>query len=445
VSAGVIDPDEVAAAIGVLGDDAHVEVNAERAELLRFGGSRITYQHQEERIRVRARLVRDDRAAWATTESLSPQSITALRRRLEQTLSALPPAKQPALAAVGDEPTPRRTWHEHDPAAGVAQRLAWFDEVRGDLGANTEVGGSAQHVITEHVVAGQSGPVRTERRSKATLQVVGTRGAANSYAKAVRRDPAAIDPHAVAVQVERGLVPEGRVDLAPGDYPVLFGPAAAATLLGTFGHLAFGARDYDAGHSPMSGRLGQPVAAPLLDIVDDATDSAGLPTGFDPEGVAKRPTSLIAAGEFRGVVHDRASAAAAVVASTGHAVPPAWRFGAGPAPSHLVVGSGALGTDDLLGALGRGLVVQRVDYVRVVRPRESVVTGTTRDATLWVDGGRVVARAPQFRFTVRLTDLLARITALGAHREASELVFMESVVTPALLVSAFEVQSVIGA
>ncbi len=445
MTAGVVDPGDVAAAIVILGDHAHVEVIAERAELLRFGDSRITYQHSEERIRVRARLARDGRAAWASTESLAPANIAALRRRLTQTISALPATKQHARAGTGAEPAPRVTWHDPDLSAGISQRLSWFDSVRSDLGTATEVGGSAQHVVTEHVVADSSGLRRSERRSKAALQVVGTRGAANSYVKAVRRDPAAIDPHAVAAEVERGLVPQGCVDLAPGAYPVLFAPAAAATLLGTFGHLAFSARDYYAGHAPTSGRLGQLVAAPLLDVVDDATDPVGLPTGFDPEGVAKLPTQLIRAGTFCGVVHDRASAASAGTASTGHATPPAWRFGAGPAASHLVVGAGSLDDDGLLAALGRGLVVQRVDYVRVVQARESLVTGTTRDATLWVDGGRVVARAPQFRFTVRLDDLLARVAALGAHREVSELVFMESVVTPALLVSDFVVQSVIGA
>lgn len=442
----VFDPGDVAdvvGALGSLGDHAHVEVIAERAELLRFGDSRITYQHQEERVRVRARLVRDGRAAWASTESLAPPSIAALCRRLEQTITALPRATQPEVAIVGPDPAPRVTWHDPDPSAGVAQRLEWLDAVRADLGTATAVGGSAQHVVTEHVVAGSSGLLRSERRSKAALQVVGSRGAASSYSKAVCRDPGAVDPHTVAARVERGLAPTVCADLTPGEYPVLFGPAAAATLLGTFGHLAFSAREHYAGRGP--GRLGQPVAASHLDLADDATDPAGLPTSFDPEGVAKQPTRLVAAGSFCGVVHDRASAATAGTASTGHAAPPAWRFGGGPAPSHLVVGAGTLDDDELLQALGRGLVVQRVDYVRVVQAREALVTGTTRDATVWVDGGRVVARAPQFRFTVRLTDLLARITALGSDREASELVFMESIVTPAVLVSSFPVQSLISA
>jgi len=49
------------------------------------------------------------------------------------------------------------------------------------------------------------------------------------------------------------------------------------------------------------------------------------------------------------------------------------------------------------------LYIQRLDYVRVVQARETLVTGTTRDATLWIEAGKVVASVPQFRFTLRLT------------------------------------------
>jgi hypothetical protein len=54
------------------------------------------------------------------------------------------------------------------------------------------------------------------------------------------------------------------------------------------------------------------------------------------------------------------------------------------------------------------------------------------------------ARAPQFRFTVRLSGLLGSIEAVGCRRERGDSVFMESVVAPAILVSAMPVQVVVA-
>jgi predicted Zn-dependent protease len=77
----------------------------------------------------------------------------------------------------------------------------------------------------------------------------------------------------------------------------------------------------------------------------------------------------------------------------------------------------------------------------VLNARQTLVTGTTRDATLWIERGRLAARVPQFRFTLRLADLLGCVEAIGSRRERGDAVFMESVVAPAILVSAIPVSS----
>ena len=65
-----------------------------------------------------------------------------------------------------------------------------------------------------------------------------------------------------------------------------------------------------------------------------------------------------------------------------------------------------------------GLAIQRVDYVRMQHPRQTRVTGSSRDATLWLERGRPVARLPQFRFTVRLDELFSSLE--GSASAASE-------------------------
>jgi predicted Zn-dependent protease len=205
----------------------------------------------------------------------------------------------------------------------------------------------------------------------------------------------------------------------------VLGPQAVITLVATLGQMALGSA------GAFVGRSGNQVLSPMVDLVDDGCDPAGLPTSFDCAGAPKQRVALIERGVLRGVVSN----------ATGHAVPPAWRFGADPLPSHLVLAPGSASDTDLLAECDTGLYIQRVDYVRVVHGRQTLVTGTPRDAILWIENGRIVARAPQFRFTVRLTDLfsLASLVALGARSEVGETPFMESIVAPAAVVAAFPV------
>jgi predicted Zn-dependent protease len=151
--------------------------------------------------------------------------------------------------------------------------------------------------------------------------------------------------------------------------------------------------------------------------------------------------ALIENGRVVGRVHDVVTAATAGVEPTGHTAPPGWRFGRGPAPMHVLVGRGAAGLADLEAVVGDGIAVQRVDYVRIVQPRQGLVTGTTRDATVRIRSGRRAEALAQFRFTLRLADLFAAVEAVGRDRERSDAPFIDSITAPAMVVSAFPIDS----
>lgn len=231
--------------------------------------------------------------------------------------------------------------------------------------------------------------------------------------------------------------------LEAGTYRAVLQAPAVIILLASLGQWAFNGRAFIDRESAFAGKVGERVVSPLLTLWDDGADPRGLPTGFDCEGTPKARVALLENGVLRGQVTDTLTAARNGSLSTGHAAPPGWRFGSDPCPSHLVLEPGGSRDDDLLRACGTGLLIQRVDYVRVVHAREALVTGTTRDATCWIDHGRVVARLPQFRFTLRLTDLFNAVEVVGNRLERGEMVFMESLAAPALLVNAFPVGSVV--
>jgi predicted Zn-dependent protease len=441
-----------AAAIRELLDElrapARVEVIEERNELLRFGASRITNQHSEEQVRVRVQLIRDGRAAWGSVGAIDRAVVRGLQTRLEAVIGSLPPVTEPTrLPRWEGAPRPARTSFHATTSATAGDRADAFREVLRAFPRGTAVGGSVVHGTVRHTVGTTDGNVCAEERSRALLQVVGSFGGQSAYARGLDRDWSTLDRANVLRTVADGLEPLPPRALVDGQtYRAVLAPQAVITLVATLGQVGFGGRAYASGVSRFAGRLGEPVLSPLVNLIDNGRDPAGLPSTFDCEGSPKQRVELVRAGVLRGVVHDARSGAEVGVGSTGHGVPPAWRFGADPIPSHLLLDAGDAADDDLLAACAHGLYIQRVDYVRVVQARETLVTGTTRDATLWIEKGKIVARVPQFRFTLRLAEVLGvgTLLALGARRERGETPFMESIVAPAALVAAFPVDQQVG-
>lgn len=385
----------------------HVELLEERQELLRFGGSRITYQHSEEKATVRAR--RGD--VWVT---LGKADGDALRARLGD-------APRGEVEVFGGEPRQVQTSFAATETATPVDRVELY---QGYARALPELGGSIAHTVVDHSVANVAGVVRSEQRTRALVQLVASQDGRSSYARALHRDAARL---ADLSSVVDGLVGLPARSLEPGRYRALLEPQAMVVLAATLAQIGFHPVD-----GAFAGRLGERVLDEQVSIADDGADPDGLPTTFDCAGTPKQRVQLV----------DRGVAAGVIERSTGHATPPAWRFGGGPSPSHVLVAAGD--TDDLVAACDTGLRVQRVDYVRVIHPKQTLVTGSTRDATLWLENGVAVARAPQFRFTVRLDELLGSLVALGVGRERGETAFMESVVAPGAVVTEFPVDVVTG-
>jgi predicted Zn-dependent protease len=433
----MIERTDVEAAVERLGPGTRLDVSSERVGLLRYARSRVVLQHDEQRLRVRARINRDGRTASGMLETLDPAAVGALADRLEAGLAALPARDtEPAPAAQPAGPATSPTAAEATLRAGAPERHAWFDAIRGGLRNGYELGGSIRHDVVERVVASSEGLYRSEVLTKAALLAIAEQDGRASSVRRVHRDAAAIEVDDVAGVLQEELAELPACEPVTGPFRAVLRPQAAMTLIATYGYAALGAAGYAEERTAVAGRLGERVTSELLTLVDDGTDPAGLPSGFDVEGTPRRRTPLIDQGKLAGVVSNLAWAHVTGGASTGHGVPDGWRFGAEPAPSHLLLEAGGATEDELVAACGDGLVISRLDYLRVQHPKDTVVTGTTRDATYRVENGRIVAWHPRVRLTFRMDQVLAAVVGVGSERERGEIVFMESVVAPALLVDA---------
>ncbi|MGH9183216.1 MAG: metallopeptidase TldD-related protein, partial [Acidimicrobiales bacterium] len=199
-------------------------------------------------------------------------------------------------------------------------------------------------------------------------------------------------------------------DARPGTWEVVLLPSAVATLVD---HLAgaFSAKAYAEGRSALCDRLGTEVASPLVSLADDAVGEGAIGLPFDGEGTPRSRVELIRDGVAAGLVHDRATAAAAGVAPTGHGLvgPNPW----GPYPSHLVVAPGHAGVDELVAGIEEGLLVTRFWYARTVNPKQALLTGMTRDGTFRIEGGGVGTPVRSLRFNQSILAALAACDGVG--------------------------------
>ncbi|MFC6160064.1 metallopeptidase TldD-related protein [Kribbella jiaozuonensis] len=440
-SAGVKEAD-VRRALEILGDGARLDILGEHADLLRYAESAITAQHSERRLRVRVRVDRNGRSVAGSLETLDPDAVRSLADRLNAAISDLPPipseATPDAVHDGGDHSvaTPvipaAASVLESDPAV----RHRWFTTVRDGLDSSATLGGAIRYDVLDRVVADANGLFRAETLTKASIQAIAKQDGRSVSVRLMHRDADQLPIEEIPDRLRAALRPLPTIDARHGTCRVLLKPQAANALIATYGYAVLGANAYATGRSVVSGRLGEKVASDLVTLVDDGCDPDGLPSGFDAEGNVRRRTPLLEKGVLVGLVSDRRRAGVTGGVPTGHAVPDGWRFGGDPVPSHLLLDAGTSSEDELLAETGSGLVVNRLDYLRVLHPKETLVTGTTRDATYWAEDGELVGWHPQLRFTFRMDDVMNAIIGIGSTRERCDQTFMESVVVPSLLVEA---------
>jgi predicted Zn-dependent protease len=153
------------------------------------------------------------------------------------------------------------------------------------------------------------------------------------------------------------------------------------------------------------------AAAPCVSVVDDASADASI----DGEGTLTRRLSLIEEGVLRRRFHDLRSARRAGDRSTGHGVRRSFRTPPGAAPRRLFFETTqAVPPRDLLGSVRRGIFASGLTApVRLEIDRDRYEVEFTGIAVV---AGRAQGAVAAARARGRLSELLARIGALGADR-----------------------------
>jgi predicted Zn-dependent protease len=221
--------------------------------------------------------------------------------------------------------------------------------------------------------------------------------------------------------------------LPPGAYRAYFTPHAMAELVGTLGWGGFGAQARRTGTSTLS-RLEHRDAqmSPIVQMSEDTSRS--ITPAFTAEGFAKPAVvSLIDAGRSAGTLNSPRSARQYGLPANG--------ANAQEFPEALRLAPGSLPEAEVLSALDTGLYVSNLWYLNYSDRQACRMTGMTRFACFWVEGGRLVAPLGVMRFDdsflrmfgeglIALTDRAELIPESGTYKERQ----LASLTTPGALV-----------
>jgi PmbA protein len=396
--------------------EAEALVVSSESALTRFANSEIHQNVASAEVVVNLRFVRGRRVGVASTGRTDREGLRALAARAAGITAHV--EERDDWAGLPDVPAPLPL-----PAAWSDETAHASPELRAE-GARAVIAAADAAGLTAYgsfstdseatAVASTRGIRAAERRTSSQLLTV-TMGPDNGtgYAEQCAVDATAIDAAAIGREAaDLARASANPVDIEPGDYPVVLHHYAMVDLLDMAGYLGFSALAVQEERSFWE--AGRRVGSTLVTIHDDGRDPAGLPAGFDAEGVPKQRLALLDAGVCRDLVFDAETAARAGRTSTGHGLPApnAW----GPFPTNMVMAPGDASWEELIGGLDRGLLVTRFHYTNPVHSKRLIVTGMTRDGTFLVEGGRVVGPVRNLRFTMSYLDAFANIEAVSRER-----------------------------
>lgn len=222
----------------------------------------------------------------------------------------------------------------------------------------------------------------------------------------------------------------------PGKYKTYLAPKAFADLAGMMAWGALSAAAWKQGHSPFKKLVDKEVKlSPLLNVRENF--GLGLAPRFNELGeVAPATLSLIQQGQIQELLVSSRTAKEFGLKSNS--------AGAGEGPRALEILPGSLEEKNALKELGTGLYLSNLHYLNWSDPVSARVTGMTRYACFWVEGGEIVGPIQDLRWDESLFEALGpkliALTSRGEIDPATDTYFQRTLggsSVPGALIDAF--------
>lgn len=412
-----------------------VSLNASESALSRYSENQISQNISRNRFTLTITSYFGKRSASASTTEINSNSITETIRRSEDLAR---------IAPEDPEWVPLLEPQEYDP------RLPAFDEntvnlsplARGEIvqrvtkfadQAGVEGSGTLSTKAFVDVIGNSRGLRACDRGTEADFSFTARIEDGSSWGERTAFAIADLPIESMTDElIERAFSSRHPREVSPGEYSVIFNPAAFADLLGwTIWNLdgraadegrSFMSRTDEAGKSA-GNRVGEQIFSPLVQVQrNPAHPLLQLGTCFG-DGLSNRYLEVIKDGIPQTLSYSRYWAQQQGKEPTGNLFP-------------IVMTGSDRSLADLIAQTERGILVSRAWYVRYINPRTLEVTGMTRDGTFWIEDGQIAYPIKNLRFNQSLPDMLRDVDALSTVQR-----FGNSIV-PGVRVKAFNFSSV---
>ncbi len=189
------------------------------------------------------------------------------------------------------------------------------------------------------------------------------------------------------------------VDVEPGEYEVILAPRCVAEFTQ---YLAYGmsAFSLDRNSSFFEGKVDTRVFPEIFSITDDPEDPELIHSDYGDGGHIYRPLKLIENGYFR----------AFMCGSYFH-----HKLGLpknGNQGSCLSISPGSERLDTMISKVKKGLYISSLHYMNFINPKETSLTGLTRDGTFLIEDGKITKVVNNLRFTEKISRIFENIVDL---------------------------------
>ena len=192
------------------------------------------------------------------------------------------------------------------------------------------------------------------------------------------------------------------VDVEPGYYDVILAPRCLAEFIQYLSH-GMSARALDQHSSWFEGKLNEQVFPAHISIVDDPADPRMIRADYGSDGHIYRRLPLVEKGVFRAFLCNNYYAHKTGLPKNGNTA------------SCLKIEPGDKTLEEMIGGIKRGLYISSLHYMNFINPRETSLTGLTRDGTFLIENGRITKVVNNLRFTERIERILNNVVGLEDH------------------------------
>ena len=222
-------------------------------------------------------------------------------------------------------------------------------------------------------------------------------------------DPSAFQERLQRAASQLELLERPRRDVPPGEYRSYLAPRAVEEIAGLLSWGGFSVRARQTRQSPLLRMQSGAALSPHISLAENTAE--GIAPGFQADGFVKPAgVDLIREGRLGDPLVSPRSAKEYGLATNA--------ANGGESPESLDLAAGALEQSDILAALERGLYISNLWYLNFSDRPAGRITGMTRFATFWVEGGKIVAPASPLRFDDSVYRILGdKLLALTRGRE----------------------------